>query len=188
MLARLYELMDQRIALHSSLQEIASEQNDNHRRVEREIDEIDAFERKILDAEAARRRLRPGSRKLNLTQSNNKTHLRILVKNNKALKKRVDEAGRRFDQVRETWKGNGITFCELQRVMASNGGEYMKLLERAYKAKRCAHCFCEAFEEEDGEKKTFRCSHCKAALLQRRLPSCRLGCAPTFVPEFEGAS
>ena len=163
MLARLYVLMDQRIALNSVLKEICSETIENGRRIEREADEIDALGRQILDAEASRRRLRPGSRSFNLIRSNLRTHMRILVKGHKALKKRTDKAQRRLDQVKEASTNIAITFCKLQRVMASNNGEqYMKLLERAYKAKRCAHCLSNASTKKEGITTTKRCSSCKA--------------------------
>ena len=165
MLARLYELMDQRNALNPILKEICSETIENGRRIEREEDEIDALGRQILEAEASRRRLRPGTdrRSFNLIRSNLRTRLRMLVKGHKALKKRTDKGRRRLDQVKEALTNIDITFCEHQRVMASNNGEqYMQLLERAYKAKRCAHCLSNASKKKEGIATTKRCSSCKA--------------------------
>lgn len=46
--------------------------------------------------------------------------------------------------------------------MSSNNEEYSKLLERAYKSKRCAYCLSTASEKKDGVKTTNRCSGCKA--------------------------
>lgn len=97
-----------------------------------------------------------------LTSRHLNTRLRELNKERKSLEGKIE----RQERMREE-KSNDIQAISDQignrlKLMSSNSEEYWKLLERAYKAKRCAHCLTTASEKRDGVKTTKRCGGCKA--------------------------
>ena len=97
-----------------------------------------------------------------LTRRKLNTRLRELKKEGKVMKGKIS----RQERMREE-KSNEIQVISDQitdrlTLMASNREEYSRLLERAYKSKRCAHCLNDAWKKKDGVKTTKRCSGCKA--------------------------
>ena len=105
---------------------------------------------------------KPFAGKRDLTLRATGTRIRILKKEQKGLASKLARLQRIDEEKSSEIQATSDQISDRLTLMSSNREEYSKLLERAYKSKRCAHCLNDAWKRKEGIKTTKRCSGCKA--------------------------